>query len=302
MGPAHDADLARLASVNLNLLAPLLVLLEERSVTRAAERIGLSQPAMSHALNRMRRLFGDELVVRQGSGIVLTPRAGELIEPLRRALRETAAVVTASEFDPGVDRRVITVAMTINAAFVLGSRLSRLLAAHAPHVTLRLRAVMLPSETGFSSDGYDLMLLADEFASPYPRERLYEDRWVIIASDEAPADAGALELLTTLPHVALDTSPHRPIPYAILDEHQLPYTVRDYVSDSLLIPNLVAHTGAVAIHQFRVAAMMREFFSFRIVEFPFLTPAPSVDLVWNPWQTDEDFKRWLRGLLQEAVL
>lgn len=298
---AGEADIRRLASVNLNLLVPLLILLEERSVTRAAARVGLSQSAMSHALGRMRRMFDDELVVRHGSGVVLTPRATELIEPLRRALRHTAALINVPEFDPAVDQRVITVAMTINAAFVVGSRLSRLLAAQAPGVTLRLRTMMLPSETAFTDDGFDLMLLADEFASPYPRERLYEDRWVVIAGDDAPAGADGLQLLTTLPHVALDTSPHRLLPYACLDEHSVPYTVRDYVSDSLLIPNQVAHTGGVAIHQFRVAVAMREFFSFRIEEFPFSVPAPGVDLVWNPWLADQGFKRWLRGLLSEAV-
>ena len=70
-----DTDLSRLASVNLNLLVPLLALLEERSVTRAADAVGISQRAMSHALRRMRRLLGDELVVRQGSTLALTPRA-----------------------------------------------------------------------------------------------------------------------------------------------------------------------------------------------------------------------------------
>lgn len=298
---AGEADLARLGAVNLNLLVPLLVLLEERSVTRAAERVGLSQPAMSHALNRMRRLFGDELVVRKGSGLVLTPRAAELIDPLRHALQQTASVLNFTEFDPSIDRRVITVAMTINAAFVVGSRLSRLLARDAPHVTLRLRTMMLPAETAFTEEGFDLMLLAEEFSTPFERERLYEDRWVVIASDDAPSQADSLQLLSTLPHVALDASPHRLLPYAILDEHAVPYTIRDFVSDSLLIPNQVALTGGVAIHQFRVAAAMREFFSFRIEEFPFPTPAPSVDLVWNPWLTDEGFKSWLRGLLLEAV-
>ncbi|MFF3572382.1 LysR family transcriptional regulator [Nocardia jiangxiensis] len=87
-----EADLARsgldrLASVNLNLLVPLLAVLEERSVTRAAERVGLTQSAMSHAVGRMRRLFDDDLLVRQGNGATLTPRALELIAPLRAVLQ-----------------------------------------------------------------------------------------------------------------------------------------------------------------------------------------------------------------------
>ena len=117
-----DAGLERLAGVNLNLLVPLLALLEERSVTRAAARVGMTQPAMSHALGRMRRLIGDELVVRQGAGIVLTPRANELIGPLRELMRQTARVVDFPGFDPEHDDRTITVAMTSSTAFVAGAK------------------------------------------------------------------------------------------------------------------------------------------------------------------------------------
>lgn len=295
-----DADLARLSSVNLNLLVPLLALLEERSVTRAAARVGLSQPAMSHALGRMRRMFGDELVVRQGAGVVLTPRAVELIEPLRQALLQTASVLNPDD-GARAARRVITVPMTVNAAFVIGSRLSALLSVHSPDATLRLRTVMSPSEASFTDDRFDLMLLSDEYASHYPRERLYEDRWVVIASADSPADASALELLTTLPHVALDSFPQQPHPYAILEERKVSFSIRDFVSDSLLIPQQVAGTGGVAIHQHRVAVVMQSFFNLRIEEFPFPAPKPSVDIVWNPWLADEQFRSWMRGLLLEAA-
>jgi DNA-binding transcriptional LysR family regulator len=133
------AGLDRLASVNLNLLAPLLALLEECSVTRAAERVGLSQSAMSHALARMRRLFDDDLLVRQGSVATLTPRGQELVEPVRETLRSAARIVEFPEFDPAGDRRTVTVAMTTSTAFVLGPCLSHLLAERAPHTTLRIR-------------------------------------------------------------------------------------------------------------------------------------------------------------------
>ncbi|MGV9548547.1 LysR family transcriptional regulator [Streptomyces ardesiacus] len=144
------SGLDRLASVNLNLLVPLLALLEERSVTKAAERVGLSQPAMSHALTRMRRLLGDDLVVRHGSGVTLTPHALELVGPLRSALQQTARLVNFPVFDPATDRRIITVAMTTSTAFVVGPRLTRLVGERAPHATLRLRTITVPTETTFT--------------------------------------------------------------------------------------------------------------------------------------------------------
>lgn len=296
-----DPDLLRLAAVNLNLLVPLLALLEERSVTRAANRVGLSQPAMSHALARMRRLFDDRLLVRQGAAITLTPRAAGLIVPLRRALEQTASLINVKDFDPAVDSRVITVTMTIDAAFVIGIKLSRLLSQRAPKVTLRLRTVMQPSDSVFTQDGVDLALLPDTSPSAYERERLYDDRWVVIAPADSPPQASATELLETYPHVAFDGGPERPAPYQALEQQRVPFTVRDFVSDNLLIPNLVAGTGAVAVHHYRVAAAMAKLFKLRFEEFPFPLPRPGFDMVWNPWLADEGFMTWMRGILGTAA-
>jgi DNA-binding transcriptional LysR family regulator len=304
-------ELARLASVNLNLLVPLLALVEERSVTRAASRVGLTQPAMSHALVRIRRLLDDEVLVRQGARMVLTPRAAELAEPLRQAIQQTARVVDFPGFDPATDRRVITIAMTTSTAFVIGSGIARLLAVRAPGATLRVRTITALSygpllageglDPLFTGEGVDVLLLAEGFASPLPRERLYDDRWVVVATPDAPAGANALELLTTLPHVSFDASPQRLVPYTVLDEHRVPYTVRQLVSDSLLVPYLAASSGGVAVNRLRVATVMSGQFGLRIEEFPFPLPGLGIDMVWNPRLSDRGFVAWLRQLLVDAA-
>ncbi|MBB3084343.1 LysR family transcriptional regulator [Geodermatophilus sabuli] len=296
---ATDAELSRLASVDLNLLVPLLAVLEDRSVTRAAARVGLTQPAMSHALRRLRRLLGDELIVRQGNTMTLTPRAAELIAPLRRALRQTARVVDFPAFDPAADSRVITVGMTTSTALVIGDAVARLLGERAPHVTLRLLAERTVSESLFTDEGVDVLLLS--FASRYPRERLYDDRWVVITGPATPEDASALDLLTTLPHVVFDGVPRFPVPYAVLDERGIPYRVRDRVTDYLLIPHLVAGSGAVAVHRHRVTTALQPLLGLRIEEFPFPMPGLGIDMVWNPWLVDVGFTTWLRGVFLEAA-
>ena len=118
---------------------------------------------MSHGLNRTRRLLKDELLVRQGRAVVLTPRAAELIAPLRQALHQTARIVSASSFDPAVDTRVITVAMTDGTAFVIGSHLSRLLAERAPNTVLRLRTSSMASSAAFAEDAANMILLRKRF-------------------------------------------------------------------------------------------------------------------------------------------
>ncbi|MFJ3143666.1 LysR family transcriptional regulator [Streptomyces halstedii] len=295
-----NSGLDRLASVNLNLLVPLLALLEERSVTKAAERVGLSQPAMSHALTRMRRLLGDDLVVRQGSGVTLTPRALELVGPLRSALQQTARIVNFPVFDPATDGRIITVAMTTSTAFVVGPRLTRLVRERAPHATLRLRTITVPTETTFTDQGVDVVLISEGHFSRYPRERLYDDRVVVVAGPDTPAQADALELLTTQPHVVVDTD-RRVFPYSVLEDRGIPYRVGQLSSDFLLVPFLVARAGGVALLRHQVAVTMRRLSDLRIEEFPFPLPGLGIDMVWNPRLTDQHFVAWLRALLQEVA-
>ncbi|MFF2324811.1 MULTISPECIES: LysR family transcriptional regulator [unclassified Streptomyces] len=294
------SGLDRLASVNLNLLVPLLAVLEERSVTKAAERVGLSQPAMSHALTRMRRLLGDDLVVRQGAGVTLTPRALELIAPLRSALQQTAQIVNFPVFDPAKDQRVVTVAMTNSTAFVVGPRLMRLVAERAPHVTLRVRTITVPNEATFTDKGVDVALISEGHFSPYPRERLYNDRCVVVASPDSPPEAGALDLLTTQPHIVVDTD-RRVFPYPVLEEQGIPYRVGLWISDFLLVPFLVARASGVALLRHQVAATMRTLADLRIEEFPFPLPGLGIDMVWNPRLSDHHFIEWLRALLFDAA-
>lgn len=296
------SDLDRLAAVDLNLLPPLLALLEERSVTRAAARIGLSQPAMSHALTRLRRLVDDDLLLRQGRTMVLTPRAEALVGPLRQVLDQASRVVRFPAFDPATDARVITVTCSTSTAYVLGGRVARLVAERAPHATLRLKTLAEVTDSVFTDPSTDVVLLSEGIASPYPRARLYDDRWVVIAAaDAAPPGATALDLLTTLPHAVFDSGTRRAKPYAVLDEHQVPYTVRQVVPDQMLLPTLVARTGGVAVHRLRVATQMRPEVDLRLEEFPFPIATLGVDMVWNPRLADHDFIAWLRAILQAAV-
>jgi DNA-binding transcriptional LysR family regulator len=299
---SETSSLDRLASVDLNLLVPLLALLEERSVTRAAARMGLSQPAMSHALARSRRLLDDDLLVRQGTSMTLTPRAAELVLPLRRALDHAARVVRFPGFDATTDPRAITVAMTTSTAFVIGGHLARLIAERAPHATLRIRTFTVPDESVFTDGGVDVVLLPEAFASPFPRERLYDDRWVVIAAtDAAAADASAVDLLRTLPHVVFEGSRRRVTPYLVLDEQHITYTVRQVVPDNVLIPTLVAHVGGVALHRHSFVTAMAEVLPLRVEEFPFPVPGLGIDLVWNPRLADDSFITWLRAVLHEAA-
>lgn len=302
--PAVDPGLTRLAGADLNLLLPLLVLLEERSVTRAAERLDLTQPAMSHALRRIRRLLDDEVLVRRGATMVPTPRAEQLVTPLRQALHQVAGVVQPERPDPSQDARVVTCAMTTSTAFVIGGALSRTLAERAPQVVLKLHTeTPVAVDDLFLRDRVDLVLLSQAFDTRHPRTRLYDDRWAVVsaADVEQPGERTVVDRIRSRPHVAFDSAAIRIEPYAALQEHQVEHTVRWRVSDSLLIPDLVAATGGIAFHRQRVAARMATRLPLRVEEFPFAVQTLGIDLVRNPWLSDDPFYPWLEDLLRDVA-
>jgi DNA-binding transcriptional LysR family regulator len=125
-----------LSSVNLNLLVALDALISEVHVGRAARKIGLSQSAVSHALNRLIELFADPLLVRVGSRMELTPRAAGLREPLVKALQKVQSLLVADSFEPGRSSRRISVMMPDHIAHLFVPALVNRLRCSAPDVRL----------------------------------------------------------------------------------------------------------------------------------------------------------------------
>src|SRR3954467_15281366 len=143
MGGINRVDTAwvNLAGLDLNLLVSLDALLQERSVTRAAARMGLSQPALSASLARLRRHFGDELLTRVGNDYRLTPLAVQLKELARIALSGVERVFTAQpEFDPGSSTREFSLVVSDYVVALLGDTIAGLLPEEAPHPRLRFSA------------------------------------------------------------------------------------------------------------------------------------------------------------------
>src|SRR5229473_5771751 len=126
---------------DLNLLIVFDAVMQERNVTRAGQKIGLSQPAMSHALNRLRYMLKDELFVRTPEGMVPTARAEQLAEPLRRALSDMQLALEPETFVPSEASRQFVIALNNYAAVVLASPLLTAVTAVAPGIRLDLRPI-----------------------------------------------------------------------------------------------------------------------------------------------------------------
>src|SRR5712672_1074706 len=124
---------------DLNLLIVFDAVMQDRSVTRAGSRIGLSQPAMSHALNRLRHMLKDDLFVRTPDGMVPTPRAEMLAQPLRNALSEMQLALEPNVFEPAASDRRFAIAVNNYAAVVLVAPLVAAVSAAAPAIRLDVR-------------------------------------------------------------------------------------------------------------------------------------------------------------------
>src|SRR5580692_11205345 len=164
----------RLAGIDLNLLTALDALIDESNVTRAAGRLGVSQPAASHALSRLRDLLGDPLLVRTPAGMQLTPRAAELRPALRAALAAAEAVLQAvPAFDPTTADRAFAATIPDQAGFQLLPAIATRLAAEAPKVRLELRPP--PRDLDVALGTGDLELVVSVFHDAPPaslRQRL----------------------------------------------------------------------------------------------------------------------------------
>ena len=169
-----------LGGLDLNLLVALDALLSERSVTRAAQRVGLSQPGMSNALGRLRRLFDDPLLVRQGATLVPTARAEALIGPVQEALELIRrALDVPAGFDPATDRRSFRLSCSDYSVLMVIGPLVRALAADAPGVLVEVLPRLADAGRALLNGDVDLVIEPPEIMGDADLEslRLWDDRW-----------------------------------------------------------------------------------------------------------------------------
>jgi DNA-binding transcriptional LysR family regulator len=195
-----------LAAIDLNQLVALDALLAEASVTRAARRVGLSQPAMSHALARLRGMVGDPLLVRAGRRMQLTPRARELAEPLADALGALdRALGGPGAFDPAQARRSVRMAAIDFAQLVLLPPLSAGLVREAPGVDLVAVSASEGIDRALTEGTIDLALVLGRDAPGLMQRELLRERFVCVVRRGHP-DVGrglTLQRFAKLPHALI---------------------------------------------------------------------------------------------------
>jgi DNA-binding transcriptional LysR family regulator len=248
-----------LGGTDLNLMLPLKVLLEEGNVTRAGQRLDLSQPAMSAALARLRRRFDDELLVRTGRDYELTPLARDLLPEVQHAVRLMArALQLEDDFDPGTSGRSFRLSMSDYAIAVLHEPLVRLVGAAAPGVRLVIEHLGPDSRSSPRVlVDYDALVAPLGFGFPGESRPLWRDRMVVLAAKEnSRLRDGALtvEDLAALPHAVPSFGPGVLTPAdRAFGELGIERRIALQVAGFLPLPFVIAGTDMVALVPERLA-------------------------------------------------
>jgi DNA-binding transcriptional LysR family regulator len=296
-----------LGGIDLNLLVTLRALLEEGNVTHAGGRVGMSQPAVSVALGRLRRHYRDEILIRNGRDYELTPLAKALLPSVQESLRLVEQALDAGHgFDPGTSDRTLSMAATDYATMMLSEGLLGALRAAAPGV--RLDIDPLPPDMHSCDKGllkHDLVIGPLGAGFPGHSEVLFRDRFVCVVDRDNPRLRDgwlSLDDLARMPFAAARFG-HSHVPPAerILDELGVSRRTQVTTVGWLSLPFLVAGTDLVAVVPELLARRVAAAAGIVVVEPPF----GRVDLIeaawWHPSRATDPATQWLLGLLRAAA-
>ncbi|GJG96050.1 LysR family transcriptional regulator [Cupriavidus pauculus] len=294
-----------LRGIDLNLLVVLEALLAERHISRAALRLQLSQPAVSHSLARLRQLLDDPLLVRGQGGLVLTPRAHELTGPLAEALAQVRILLGPGGFQPATARRTFRLAMSDYGALVVLPRLLRALRRAAPSIDLVVTQASRETMTALIADGQlDVALGAFAFEPEGVRTAvLFDDDFACAVDAATVRDTGRLDHVAYLArsHVLVTAATERS---EAIDAAVTRLGGRRKIACSVphwsVAPALIVGTNMVLTTARRSLEALADT-RLAIFEAPFTIPGFTYSMIW-PEKADADpGHTWLRDRVREAT-
>jgi DNA-binding transcriptional LysR family regulator len=287
-----------LRSIDLNLLVALDALLTERHVTKAADRVGLSQPAMSNTLSRLRAMFSDELLVRTSTGMQATPRAAELVQPLRNLLRQVERVLESdSNFDSANSQRTFTVRMSDILACLI---LPLLVARRPPETRVAFNILHLPpalTVDALERDEIDVAIsMGLDHASSIRSQTLMHDHMVCLMRQGHPAAERELtfESFIEQEHLKVSISP-TDIRFVddVLAKLGHSRRIALNVPHWLVVPHVLKQADLFAVMPGHLATALMDD-DLRMAELPFRSAPFDWMLYWHRRHEQSKANRWLR--------
>ncbi len=298
-----------LSTLDLNLLVVFDAILKDRNITVAAQRVGLSQPAMSSALSRLRKTFGDPLFVRTGRGMQPTPYAQVLASPLQKACELVASSLEiGTAFNPVTSTRTFTFFMTDIGEVVLLPRLLGALETRAPDVRVKvLRVPERGAREAMAAGEVDIAVgLFPEFKAGFFQQRLYGDDFVCLASANHPqlAQMGQPRKFAQMRHAVATmagTGHEAALEKAFAEARVRRRVVLD-IPHFMAMPTIIAHTNYVVTVPRRLAMAVADYPHVSILEPPIPIPAFEIKQHWHERYHQDPASRWMRSLMAELFL
>lgn len=292
-----------LSALDLNLLVALKALLDERHVTRAAERIGLSQPAMSRALQRLRLMFKDPLLVKGSGGMTLTARATELNQPLQSILNDISHIITTPTIDPKDMRGEIVIATRdYEMAAILPDVLKKVID-QAPGLMVRVVPMVGDDLSPLERNEVDFVVAGtDKTSAMLSRKTLFTDNFICVVAANNPCLRQKLTLSKYLAmrHYQITITEFRSgIVDTYLAEHghsreiaiRVPYF-------TLAASSVVANSDLIVTLPRRLGVLLAKQKELATVELPFKVRDVSIYLYWHVRNQNNPMHVWLRECFQ----
>lgn len=288
----------RLDNFDLNLLVAFEILLEERSVTRAAQRLNVTQSAMSAALKRLRESFKDELLVLHGKRMIPTQHALALAPEVSETLvRLKGLIATSTRFDPATSRRQFRVNASDYITTVLLAPLIEQLQREAPGVRLLLSLPGSNSTDLLEAGEIDLILTPEEFMeSDHPRELLFEERFVVVGARQNPLLAKPMTRETFLQggHIGVrisnqDTFIEREL-FKLVPERRIEVSAQSFIQ----VPWLLSGTDRLSVMHERLAKVSAPVLGLTAADPPFELPRMREMMQHHVARTNDAGLSWLR--------
>lgn len=297
-------DPVDLRGVDLNLLVSLRVLLTHRHVTRSAEKLGVTQPAMSASLARSRTLFGDKLLVRGPAGLVLTPRGQQILDQLNQIMEVTEKLIALpEEFTPEICHRTFALMGSDFVEFILLPSLMATLASEGPNLQILYKSPDRRNLEAMLANG-ELDLVVGYVPDP-PKElirrTLFHEPFVCVARRGHPLlqdQPLKVEHYVELQHVqvlARDATMYGDDIERAIAAIGLVRKVALWQPTFLAVGNVVAQTNLISTVPRRIADYLAKVLPIVVYDPPLALPAPDFTLYWHARSQDDPGHKWLRG-------
>lgn len=296
----------RFHGLDLNLLVALNALLTEKSISRAAAKVHLSQPAMSNALSRLRDYFHDELLSSSGRNLTLTARAEALVAPVREVLvRIESTIATSPDFDPIRESRTFNIQVSDYSTTVFMPALIEHLYAQAPEVRLNLHPLDARQAGAVEQGDVDLLIIPTQYVLPgHPSVPLFEEEFVCVgwSQNDAVGDELTVEKFLAAGHVISHFGNKAPtMDGMVLDQYGFSRRVEITAASLAGLPAFVVGTRRIATVHRRVANMYARNLPIRIWEMPIKLPNMVQAMQWHKHRTNDAALSWLRQCAQDVA-